>query len=116
MGKKLLRCHSAHGASNDAKMRAARVDENQSAIVAALRKAGASVFVTSRVGGGFPDLVAGFGGTTYLLEVKNPLKPKADRQLTPEQATFFCFWRGHVELIETVDQALQVVIGNSILL
>ena len=97
-------------------MRAARVDENQAAIVAALRKAGASVFIASKVGGGFPDLVAGFGGITYLLEVKNPLKPKSDRQLTPDQALFFCFWRGHVEVVETVDQALQAVIGNSILL
>ena len=91
-------------------MRAARVDENQAAIVDALRKAGASVFVASKVGGGFPDLVVGYGGTTYLLEVKNPNKPKADRQLTPEQSIFFCFWRGHVEMVLTPEEALQVVI------
>jgi len=97
-------------------MRAARVDENQSAIVAALRAAGASVFVTSKVGNGFPDLVVGYGGATYLLEVKNPNVPKADRQLTPEQSIFFCFWRGHVEVVLTPEEALQVVIGNSILL
>jgi len=97
-------------------MRAARVDENQSAIVAALRAAGASVFVTSKVGNGFPDLVAGFGGITYLLEIKNPAKPKADRQLTEEQSVFFAFWRGHADVVLTPEEALQVVIGNSILL
>ena len=97
-------------------MRAARVDENQAAIVDALRKAGASVFITSMVGDSFPDLVAGYGGTTYLLEVKNPNKPKADRQLTPKQAVFFAFWRGHVAIVMTPAEALEVVIGNSILL
>ena len=97
-------------------MRAARVDENQAAIVDALRKAGASVFVTSKVGNSFPDLVAGYDGRTYLLEVKNPLKPKADRQLTPHQAVFFAFWRGHVAIVMSPAEALQVVIGNPILL
>ena len=97
-------------------MRAARVDENQAAIVDALRKAGCSVFVASKVGGGFPDLVVGYGGQTYLLEVKNPNVPKADRQLTEEQSVFFCFWRGHAEVVLTPEEALQVVIGNSILL
>ena len=97
-------------------MRAARVDENQAAIVTALRKAGASVFIASKVGGGFPDLVCGYGGYTYLLEVKNPNKPKADRQLTEDQTIFFCFWRGHVDVVLTPEEALQVVVGNSILL
>jgi len=97
-------------------MRTARVDKNQAAIVDALRKAGASVFVTSKVGSGFPDLVVGYGGATYLLEIKNPNVPKSDRQLTKEQSVFFCFWRGHVEVVLTPEEALQVVIGNSILL
>jgi hypothetical protein len=55
---------------------AARVDENQSAIVDALRAAGCLVCITSQVGKGFPDLLVTRAGRIYLLEVKRPLGPR----------------------------------------
>jgi len=90
-------------------MRAARVDGNQSAIVDGLRAAGVSVFVTSGIGGGFPDLVCSYAGRNYLIEVKDPTKPKADRQLTPEQVKFRDSWQGQYAVVESLEQALQVV-------
>jgi hypothetical protein len=49
---------------------AARVDKNQSEIVSALRAAGAFVWII-----GLPvDLLVGFDGQTYLVEVKDGSK------------------------------------------
>ena len=52
------------------------------------------------------DLLVGFRGRNYLLEVKDPSKPKADRQLTPDQVKFRDNWNGHYAVVETVEQAI----------
>jgi len=92
-------------------MRAARVDGNQSAIVDGLRAAGVSVFVTSNIGGGFPDLLCSRAGTeqNFLIEIKDPSKPKADRQLTPDQVKFRDSWQGQYAVVESLEQALAVI-------
>lgn len=89
--------------------RARRVDGNQKRIVDGLRAFGASVYVGSALGSGFPDLVCGFGGRTFLLEVKDPSKPKADRQLTPDQVKFRDSWQGHYAVVETLEQAIEEI-------
>ena len=71
-----------------------RTDDNQTAIVAALRKIGASVAITSSVGDGFPDLLVGYRGTTTLLELKNPKRPKHRQKLTEAEAYFMANWKG----------------------
>ena len=93
-------------------MRAARTDGNQSEIVDGLRKAGCVVFITSGFGGGFPDLCCSLNGRNYLLEIKDPTKPKADRQLTPDQVIFFANWQGQVAKVETLDEALIIIFEN----
>ena len=66
--------------------RAARVDENQQAIVAALRAAGAYVWII-----GLPvDLLIGYKGHTFLMEVKTTSK----KRFTGLQADFFEKWAG----------------------
>ena len=95
-------------------MRAARTDGNQTKIVDGLRKAGVVVFITSGVGGGFPDLCCSFNERNYLLEIKDPTKPKADRQLTPPQVIFFANWKGQVAKVETLDEALTIIFEDEI--
>lgn len=80
-----------------------KVDINQKAIVHALRKAGLSVAITSSIGDGFPDLVVGRAGTTYLLEVK---QDKGD--LTPDERKFVDAWRGHYAIVRNVSEAYEV--------
>jgi hypothetical protein len=46
---------------------AAKVDANQAAVVAALRKIGASVQPLHGVGAGVPDLLVGFQGRNWLI-------------------------------------------------
>ena len=65
---------------------AARVDANQQAIVAALRAAGAYVWII-----GLPvDLLVGYQQHTYLMEIKTTSK----KRLTGLQADFFLRWAG----------------------
>ena len=86
-------------------MRARRIDGNQVAIVNALRKAGVTVAVTSRLGGGFPDLVASFAGKTVLLEVKDPSQAPSDRALTPDEQRFHFTWQGTIGVVTTWQEA-----------
>ena len=81
---------------------AARVDANQTAIVEALRKAGAYVWVI-----GLPvDLLVGYKGHTFLVEVKNGPR----RRLTALQAGFFENWSGStLARIDGPDGALRMI-------
>lgn len=63
-----------------------RIDANQPDIVKALRKMGAFVQSLAAVGDGCPDLLVGFRGKTYLIEVKDGDKPPSKRALTPAEA------------------------------
>lgn len=83
---------------------AARTDANQQEIVDALRDAACDVFITSGVGRGFPDLVVGRAGYTYLIEAKTD-----DGYLTEPQIKFHRNWRGHVAIARTIDEALRAV-------
>jgi Holliday junction resolvase len=72
-------------------MRGRKTDANQAAIVAVLREVGASVVDLSAVGKGVPDLLVGYRGRTYLLEVKNK---KGRNRITADQEVFYAWWRG----------------------
>jgi len=85
------------------------VDANQSEIVEALRKAGASVTPTSQSGEGFPDLCVGIRGINYLLEVKDGSKPPSGQRLTPKQSKWHDQWQGSVSVVNSVEQALKAV-------
>lgn len=89
--------------------RAAKVDENQSQIVAALRAVGASVTTTHQAGEGFPDLAVGFRGATFLLEVKDGSKPPSGQKLTEAQVRWHGQWRGHKAVVNSVPQALEAI-------
>lgn len=78
-------------------MRAKKTDNNQKDIISALRQAGVSVFDTSSVGRGFPDLVLGWQGMNYLVEIKT-IKGKP----TEHQINFFTNWLGQAILIRDV--------------
>ena len=83
--------------------RAAKVDDNHGKIVAALRKAGASVHSGAALGQGFPDLIVGYGGRTFLCEVKDGSKPPSARKLTLDQVKFKDNWQGDWTLLESVE-------------
>lgn len=85
--------------------RRGRTDANQEEIVKGLRDRGATVAITSSVGAGFPDLVVGHRGRTYLLEVKRSEKEK----LTDDQVKFQQTWRGQWARVSNSVEAWEVV-------
>ena len=85
-------------------MKAAKTDANQKAIVAALRKAGASVQVLSDKGQGVPDLIIGYKGMNYLIECKTE-----KGVLNKRQIKWFSSWLGQVAVVRTIDEALTVI-------
>lgn len=102
---------------------AARRDAAEPAIVAALRAAGASVEIISN-GDGLPDLMVGYRGVTYHLEVKNPTGPRGgksgggasrpgqggDGVLTRDQRAWWAAWRGAPPVIvRTPAEALAAI-------
>lgn len=86
-----------------------RTDTNQSNVVEALRSIGASVLILSDVGGGCPDLLVGYRGVNFLLEVKDGNKPPSARKLTEAEQAFFRDWRGTVYIIFGAADAIEVV-------
>ena len=84
--------------------RAARVDENQQAIVDALKRVGVSVEIIGKP----VDLLICCRGETALLEVKNP--DGGDR-LTKDQVEFIARWPGKIHIARSVDEALRLVLG-----
>jgi hypothetical protein len=91
-------------------MRIRKADDNQPRLVEQLRKIpGVTVAHTHTIGKGFPDLVVGWRGKTYLLEIKDPAKPKSARKLTPDEEQWHQKWTGHVSVVETVEDVLRIL-------
>lgn len=74
--------------------RAGRVDANHGDVVAALRFYGASVVPSGGFGDGFPDLLVGHQGHTFLIEIKDGEKPPSERRLTKDQERWHREWKG----------------------
>ena len=81
---------------------AARVDQNQDQIVSALRAAGAYVWII-----GLPvDLLVGYNGHTFLVEIKAGAK----KPLTKLQQAFFENWcGGTLARIDSPEAALRML-------
>ena len=81
---------------------AARVDKNQEEIVSALRDAGAYVWII-----GLPvDLLVGYKGHTFLVEVKDGSR----KRLTKLQEAFFENWSGStLARVDSPEAALRMI-------
>lgn len=93
-------------------MRAAKVDDNQPAIVKALRAVGCSVQSLASIGKGCPDLLVGYRGVNYLIEVKDGAKCPSKQKLTPDEIDWHTTWRGNVHIVNSTDAALKIVFGG----
>jgi hypothetical protein len=88
---------------------ASRVDANQPDIVRALRGVGASVLHCHVLKNAF-DILVGYRGRTFLMEVKDPSHPPSARQLTPGEAKFREEWRGsEYHIVHTADEAIAII-------
>lgn len=89
-----------------------RKDNNQRAIVDALRSAGATVEVLDPP---LPDLLIGWRGRNLLAEVKNPEtrygRGKTDNaaQTQEHQREWREAWKGKAHLVSSIDEALALI-------
>jgi Holliday junction resolvase len=90
-------------------MRYAKVDANQTAVVSALRAAGASVQSLASVGKGVPDLLIGFRGVNLLMEVKDGNKAKSAQKLTEDQLKWHGQWLGPISIVDGPEAALRAL-------
>jgi hypothetical protein len=91
----------------------ARTDKNQANIVATLREIGCSVQSLHKAGEGVPDLLVGFQGQNWLMEVKREIvrgkvMPSASK-LNDKQVEWHDTWRGQVDVVRTADEALRLI-------
>ena len=89
--------------------KAAKIDDNQKAIVNVLRQMGASVQSLATTGKGCPDLLVGYQGINYLMEVKDGDKVLSKQKLTIDQEHWHSLWRGSVHIVKSVDEALKIL-------
>lgn len=88
----------------------AKVDANQPEIVKAFKGLGFSVAHTHTLGKGFPDIVVGKQGQSFLIEIKDGSQVPSKRKLTPPEQIFKDAWKGQFDIIESIDD---VVIFNA---
>ena len=88
-----------------------RTDRNHAEIINALRKIpNLSVFSTHEVGKGFPDIVIGYKGINYLIEIKDGNKPPSARKLTEAELQFHSNWKGQIKIVNNFDELLNILI------
>lgn len=87
--------------------RAARIDGNHRDIADTLRGLGVSVVTISARG--FPDLLCGYRGRNFLLEVKDGSRAASARRLSEDQVTFHKAWEGQAAVVRSVDEARRVI-------
>lgn len=93
--------------------RGSKIDANHSAVVRALRLAGASVQSLAELGNGCPDLLISWKhlgkSRTACLEVKDGSLPPSKKRLTPDEEIWHSRWQGELHVVETVEQALELL-------
>jgi len=87
----------------------ARKDENQTEIVEGLRKLGISVAITHQLGKGFPDIVCGYHGKNYMIEIKDGNKSPSQQKLSDDEIVFHDEWRGQIDIANSLDAAVGII-------
>lgn len=78
-------------------------DANEREIIEALDQIGCTV--TQLSAKGVPDLLVGYRGKNFLIEVKQP-----KGKLTPDQLEFHAQWMGVIHVVTNPNEAIETVI------
>ncbi len=88
-----------------------RTDDNQDEIVDGLKSIGCSVAKTTAAGGGFPDIVVGYRGVNWLIEIKDGNKIPSARKLTQDQVKFHAEWKGQIDVVNSLEDAIDLILS-----
>lgn len=82
-----------------------RVDANQASVVDALRRCGCKVQTLHTVGDGCPDLLVGWHGLLFVVEVKDGDKPPSKQKLTEDEVRWHGEWKDErVYILNSVER------------
>lgn len=91
-------------------MRPKKADSNQPQIMKLCRQIpGLSVVTLHEVGKGLPDLLIGFRGVNYLMELKDGAKVKSAKKLTEPEKEFHRTWNGQIAIVESIEDILKLI-------
>lgn len=91
-------------------MKARKIDGNQNEIVKYFRSFDISVAITSALGDGFPDLVLGYRGHNFLVEIKDGSLSPSRQKLTEKEQQFKDGWKGQYKVISSLEEAREFVL------
>jgi len=83
--------------------RAARIDGNQTEIIAALRKCGCTTLFLN-IGFGAPDLLVARANRMWLMEIK-----VKEGKLSKDQEDWHRAWNAKVHVVRSVEDALAII-------
>jgi hypothetical protein len=87
-----------------------KTDANHKRIIDSCRKIPQlSVFSTHTIGKGFPDIVIGYKGINYLIEIKDGDKPKSQTKLTEDEITFHKKWNGQICIVYSFQDIINIL-------
>lgn len=87
--------------------RAARIDNNQTAIIDALKKVGVSVVILGKP----LDLLICCRGEMALMEIKNP---ERSEEWTKDQVEFIARWPGKIHIARSPEEAVRLALGEKV--
>lgn len=90
---------------------AKRTDANHTVVVNEIKAAlpESTVFDLSGAGRGISDIIVGFRGRNYLIEIKDSAKAPSARKLTPAQERFHVEWQGQIDVCHNAAEVLAVI-------
>lgn len=90
-----------------------RTDGNHSDVIKALRDASIGAASIAAVGGGVPDIIAGYRDLNVLLEVKDGNKPASERKLTKAEEDWHATWPGQRAVVNSPEEAVLAVLEHA---
>jgi len=92
-----------------------KVDANQTAVVKVARQLGATVESLATIGRGCPDLLLGYRGKNYLVEVKDGTKSPSRRKLLEAQERWHVSWNGNVVTVTSTHDLIEFLLHEAAL-
>lgn len=87
-----------------------RTDANQKEIMDRLRTIpNVSVVSTHIIGKGFPDIIVGYKGLNYMIEIKDGAKNPSQRKLTADEVVFHMRWKGRIDVCKSFEEVWTLI-------
>lgn len=68
-----------------------------------------SVVSTHTIGKGFPDIIVGYKGLNYMIEIKDGTKQPSKRKLTADELVFHMRWKGRIDVCKSFEEVLNLI-------